>query len=405
MLRRPIGWRWHAALGVLSFVTLAALYTWAAWRFDSDAKADMVAEAKEAAKAEAVARAKEAAQAKAVAEAEAAVKAGLAETKDAAGAPAAEGKPAAKAAGAALSEAKAAAGAEAVAQDKAAAAPYASAEVKEALSAGALTRIDGRPSPETLAQIDAAPSAETLARIEAEGRPTILPTWGRFYTAWKDVTTPDPSNKHRIRLWEDMKATFWRLFVGVLVSLAAALPLGLLMGCYEPVEAVFQPPLAFLAKIPATAMYGVFLILPFIGRSEWLYPAMIIFGIVPNLTQTVYLAAKEDVPEEMLFKARTLGASQFSCIWDVILRQIMPRVLDGIRLAVGPALIFLYAAEMLQADVGIGGMIRLSSRKGVPGAPEMYMYLVIAGLFALLLDFALRRLLRFMCPWFAPTDR
>ena len=60
---------------------------------------------------------------------------------------------------------------------------------------------------------------ERLAEIEAEGKPTILPTWQRFYATWVEKTTPDPDpnpNIHgRVQLWEDMKATFWRLFVGL----------------------------------------------------------------------------------------------------------------------------------------------------------------------------------------------
>src|SRR5262249_19649528 len=51
MLRRPIDWRWHAGLGVLSFAVLLGLYTWAAWQMDADAKAEMVREAQEAGKA------------------------------------------------------------------------------------------------------------------------------------------------------------------------------------------------------------------------------------------------------------------------------------------------------------------------------------------------------------------
>ena len=50
-----------------------------------------------------------------------------------------------------------------------------------------------------------------------------------------------------------------------------------------------------------------------------MYVAMITFGILPILTQTIYLAVK-DVPEENINKAATLGASKLEIIWNVIFK-------------------------------------------------------------------------------------
>jgi NitT/TauT family transport system permease protein len=248
-------------------------------------------------------------------------------------------------------------------------------------------------------------------RDSDDQRPTVLPTWSRFVKTWVEDTTPeipddpDPDNPPRSILWTDVTTTAYRFLWGLGLSIAIAVPLGLLMGCYSPVEAFFNPPLAFVAKIPATATYGVFLIVPFVGNSETMYTALILFGVLPALTQTVFLAAKDDVPEELLFKARTLGASQAACIWDVIFKMTVPKIIDAVRLAVGPALIFLYAVEMLQGEDGIGCRIRLAGKKGVPGAAEVYMYLFIAGVLALGLDLSLRGLLRLLCPWYSPSTR
>ena len=89
-----------------------------------------------------------------------------------------------------------------------------------------------------------------------------------------------------------------------------------------------MPPLAFFSKIPGTAMMTVFAII--VGLKFKLYTVMILFGVFPTLTQMYYHAAKEDVPEELLYKARTLGASQLGCIWNVVFPHILPKILEGI---------------------------------------------------------------------------
>jgi NitT/TauT family transport system permease protein len=229
----------------------------------------------------------------------------------------------------------------------------------------------------------------------------VLPSWERMYKegVLSALSERDPKDKGLI-LWKDLGATFSRLANGMALSIAIALPLGVLMGCYAPIEAFVLPPLAFLAKIPGTAMLGVFYIMPGIGLSERFFTAMIVFGIIPTMTQTIYHAAKEDVPEESLFKARTLGASQAECICYVVFMHILPKVLEAFRLSIGPALIFLFASETIYGDEGLGRRIRLQSAKGIERYPIVFFYLACAGLFGLTIDSALRWLRRVLCPWY-----
>jgi NitT/TauT family transport system permease protein len=228
-----------------------------------------------------------------------------------------------------------------------------------------------------------------------DGENIRAPGWERLY---KDgllrSITPDKYTG-KIMLWEDFKATYFRLFLGLAISVAAALIVGILMGCYAPVEAYFLPPMAFFSKIPGTAMLVIFFAVFGIGLE--FYVAMIVFGLFPTLVQSVYHAAKEDVPEELLFKARTLGASQLECIYDVIYKHILPRFLEAIRLAIGPAMIFLLAAEYANGGEGFGCRLRLEQKKDM-SLP--YFYILVLGTTGLFLDTSLRWLQRKLCPWF-----
>ncbi len=227
-----------------------------------------------------------------------------------------------------------------------------------------------------------------------------VPNWGQLYReGLLRAVEPDEATG-KIRLWEDVQASFTRLFLGLFWSVLLSVSVGLLMGCYAPVEAFLLPPLAFLSKIPGTVMLTIFFVM--VGlKDPRLYVVMIAFGVVPTLTQAVYHAAKENVPAELLFKARTLGASQAECIWDVIYKHILPNILEALRLSVGPAMIFLFAMEYVAGQVGLGCTIRLEYKKGAEGAALTYFYLVCLGVFGFAIDSGLRWLQRKLCPWYA----
>jgi len=222
-----------------------------------------------------------------------------------------------------------------------------------------------------------------------------IPTWSQLKDGFLKVVTVNPRSEERWLL-VDAKATAKRLFLGLLCGIGGAIVLGMMMGCLAPVEAVFHPPLALLAKLPPTAMLAVFFVL--VGTDTNMYVAMIGFGVLPSLAQTVYLAVK-DVPDEFLYKAYTLGASHLEVVWNVVFRQVTPRLIDSVRLQLGPAMVYLIAAEMVVGDVGFGYRIRLQSK--LLNMDVVYPYLVILAVFGFTMDYALMKLQRKICPWCA----
>jgi NitT/TauT family transport system permease protein len=201
---------------------------------------------------------------------------------------------------------------------------------------------------------------------------------------------------HPPYVWQDGKVTLGRLVWALLLASGLSIFLGLLMGCYQYAEAYFLPPLSFLAKIAPTAMIAVFLVLGNMGVP--FYTATIMFGLVPTMTQAIFHAAKYDVPEELLFKARTLGATQIECIWDVIFKYILPKVLETVRLQIGPAIIYLIAAEWTLGEVGFGCRMRLLQKS--LDMSVIYTYLITLGVFGLITDRVLMWTQRQVCPWF-----
>jgi NitT/TauT family transport system permease protein len=238
---------------------------------------------------------------------------------------------------------------------------------------------------------------ERIAKEADTAVDQTVPTWHSLYRdGLLRVLTPQGLRRNEYWLWEDARATLGRLLAGLAVGVTLSVLLGLLMGSYAPLEAFFVPPLAFLAKIPPTAMLAVFFVL--VGTSFKMYVAMIAFGILPTLAQAVYQSAQKDVPDAFIDKAYTLGASQIELIWNVTYKQILPRILDAIRLQIGPAMVVLVAAEWMVADQGFGYRLRLFYQR--TDMTVVYLYCFLLGAIGLISDYLLIGLRRWLCPWF-----
>jgi NitT/TauT family transport system permease protein len=79
----------------------------------------------------------------------------------------------------------------------------------------------------------------------------------------------------------------------------------------------------------------------------------------------------------------------------------MPRLLGALRLALGPAWLFLIAAEAIAADQGLGYRIFLVRR--YLAMDVILVYVIWITLLAFALDWALRTLTRRLYPWMGST--
>ncbi len=224
-------------------------------------------------------------------------------------------------------------------------------------------------------------------------RNKTLPNFSQFTEGWQRIAAGEGG----IDFWGDVRASASRLAVGVGAGVLLAFVVGLAMGCFPAVEAVLLPPISFFAKIPPTAMLAVYFV--FFGVTGIkIFVALIAFGIFPTLAQSIAQAAQKDVDEHTLYKSYTLGASSFEVVWEVVLRQILPRIIENARLQIGPAMVFLIAAEFSLADQGFGYTLRMQSR--LQNMNIVYTYLALLAFAGLAIDWVLILLRRKLCPWF-----
>ncbi len=64
---------------------------------------------------------------------------------------------------------------------------------------------------------------------------------------------------------KDIGMTVWRVLGGFLLAAALALPLGVMMGAYKPIEAFFEPFVSFARYLPASAFIPLLILWAGIG--------------------------------------------------------------------------------------------------------------------------------------------
>lgn len=234
---------------------------------------------------------------------------------------------------------------------------------------------------------------------------TTMPGLSQLSEGFKDLIKERPNllNSNAALPWHgdrwfmvDAIATGKRLLAGLTVGIGLAVILGILMGCFTPIAAFLNPPISFFAKIPPTAMLAVYFVL--FGTGFTFFSAMVALGILPALTLAIHTAVEKDVQMNSINKAYTIGASHSEVVWNVVVRQILPRILQNIELAIGPAMVFLIAAEWLAADVGFGYRLRMQQR--LLNMNVVYIYLIFLGSAGFFIDYGLKQLRRKLCPWF-----
>lgn len=195
-------------------------------------------------------------------------------------------------------------------------------------------------------------------------------------------------------LWVDTAASLTRLLAGLAIATAIALTLGLLTGVLPIARAMLGPFIAFLSMVPPLALLPVLFIT--LGLGEVSKIALIVIGTAPILTRDLALTAAA-LPREQIVKAETLGASTWLIALRIVLPQVMPRLIDSLRLQLGPAFLFLIAAEAISAEAGLGYRIFLVRR--YLSMDIIFPYVIWITLLAVAMDLALRLIRRRLYPW------
>ena len=212
----------------------------------------------------------------------------------------------------------------------------------------------------------------------------LLPPVSEMVATSKRLATEPDRRSGDYVLWSDTAASLQRRARGRGRSAGVGLVVGVAVGVVLLCECAVGLLVAVLSMIPPMAVLPVLFIV--FGLGELSKVVLIIIGVTPTLVRDLSLEV-QNMPREQLIKAQTLGASTWQVAIRVVLPQIMPRLIQGLRLMIGPAFLFLISAEAIASDVGLGYRIFLVRR--YLSMDVILPYVVWITLLAYIFDYAL----------------
>ena len=192
----------------------------------------------------------------------------------------------------------------------------------------------------------------------------------------------------------DIGMTVWRVMGGFILASVVAVPLGIAMGAWKPVEAFFEPFVSFCRYLPASAFIPLLILWAGVGETQKLL--VIFIGSVFQITLMVAVTvggARKDLVEA----AYTLGASSTGVVRRVLIPGAAPGIAETLRLVMGWAWTYVIVAELIGSSSGIGHMI--TDSQALLNTGQIIFGIIVIGLIGLVSDFIFKTINRRMFEW------
>jgi len=193
---------------------------------------------------------------------------------------------------------------------------------------------------------------------------------------------------------KDIGMTVWRVLGGFALATLAALPLGVAMGAYKPVEAFFEPFVSFARYLPASAFIPLLILWAGIGEAQKL--SVIFIGSFFQLVLMIAVVVG-NTRRDLVEAAYTLGASDAGIVRRVLIPGAAPEIFEILRMVLGWAWTYVIVAELIGASSGIGHMI--TDSQALLATDQIIFGIIVIGVIGLVSDLGFKWANRRLFPW------
>ncbi|MCL2779627.1 MAG: ABC transporter permease [Polyangiaceae bacterium] len=189
-------------------------------------------------------------------------------------------------------------------------------------------------------------------------------------------------------------ASITRIGLAFLAAAVVAVPLGVLMGTFDPIDRLIDPITAALRYMPISAFIPLLIL--WFGIDEKQKIAFLFLGVFVYLLPVVVSAIRA-VPQELVQTALTLGATRMQIIRTVLVPAALPEIFDSFRVLNAISWTYVILAEFVNARQGLGYLIQLAGNH--MRTAEVFSGILVIGTIGLLTDKAIRIINDFLFPW------
>ena len=160
-------------------------------------------------------------------------------------------------------------------------------------------------------------------------------------------------------LWAPLGVSATAFAVGLLIAIVVGLPLGILIGRSNVLNAMFDP---FITAFNATPrLVFLPLLMLWFGIGLWSKVAIVFLGALFPLLINTYEGVR-NADKLLINVVRSFGANEWDIARLVVVPNALPFIVVGLRLAIGRAVLGVVVSEFFGSQEGLGVvMVRAAS--------------------------------------------
>ena len=191
---------------------------------------------------------------------------------------------------------------------------------------------------------------------------------------------------HKNVLWRDILDSLRRVAIGFGLAAVLGIPLGLVLGWYPAANQVVNPVIQILRPISPLAWIPVAILL--FGIGDHAATSLIFLGAFFPIT-VACVDGVANVPSVYRRAGRNFGLRPMQLLARVVFPAALPKIIVGLRIALGIAWLVVVAAEMVAVDSGLGYLV-IDSRNSGKRYDLVVAAMLLIGVLGLGLDLLFR---------------
>jgi NitT/TauT family transport system permease protein len=193
---------------------------------------------------------------------------------------------------------------------------------------------------------------------------------------------------------KNLLITLYRAAAGLALGTICGVWIGLMMARSEKFRAYVTPIVGGTYSLPKSALIPLFALWFGIGNVTAI-AAVFLACLLPMIVNTYHGVIT--TPKVLVWSAETLGTAKHELLAHVFLRNALPDIFTGLRIALGFSFVLAISAEMIASTNGIGKLIFMFGENGTYD----YMFAAIACVVvvAFLADRAMLAVTRYSLRW------
>jgi NitT/TauT family transport system permease protein len=186
----------------------------------------------------------------------------------------------------------------------------------------------------------------------------FLLIWSAFSLLPRVVQVPSPASVFNAALnldpaafLSDIALSVARVGFGFVLATVIAVPMGVAIGYSPRTRDLLFPPIELARPIPPIAWIPLAIL--FFPQMEWMIVFLTFYGaFFPIVYNTI--AGVENVRATYIRAGRSLGASEWTLFWEIVVPSALPVIFTGLNIAIGVAWLMVVAGEMIANKGGVG---------------------------------------------------